>query len=190
MNPIFSLPYSEYEAIIQMQHHFKKKDGFSIFIPTSRQQKGIDFIILNTTNSKVLRFQVKGSRPYDGENERFKHTFWFNNFSFPDRYKLGAADVYILFGLYPAYNVDKNIKSRSQFWKSLVLAFRDSEMRKFLDGIRTKKGEKDRFFYISFNDPSAEIVVTRGNPNRQKKIEDIKDHLLANKVPELKKKLL
>jgi hypothetical protein len=64
MEAVFSLPYSEYEAIIQIQRHFKKNDGFSVFVPTSRQEKRIDFIVLNTSNCKVLRFQVKGSRPF------------------------------------------------------------------------------------------------------------------------------
>jgi hypothetical protein len=184
MDAVFSLPYSEYEAIVQIQRHFKKSNGFSVFVPTNRQQKGIDFIILNTANLKILRFQVKGSRPYHGEKDIYKHTFWFNNFF--DKYASGSADVYILFGLYPLYNVSKNIKSRKQFWKSLGLAFTDSEMREFLDHIRTKKGERDKFFYISFNDPSEGIFVTRGHPNPQ---EDIKDHLLANKRPELQELL-
>jgi len=95
------------------------------------------------------------------------------------------VDVYVLFGLYQAYTVKTNIKHRTGFWQSLVLAFTDSEMERFLDSIRTKDGQKhDRFFYISFNDPS-EIVVTRGRKDRPK----ISQHLLANKVPELLKQL-
>ncbi len=165
MEPIISLPYSEYETIVQIQRYFKKNDGFAVCIPTSRQQKGIDFIVLNTTNKKILQFQVKGSRSYvpsssNTQDATFKYTFWFNNFH--DRFKRGMADVYILFGLYQVYNVKKNIKHRTDFWESLVLAFSDVEMERFLDSIRTKDGQKhDRFFYISFNDLS-EIVVTRG----------------------------
>jgi hypothetical protein len=189
MEPVFSLPYSEYESIVQIQRHFKKNDGFSVCIPVSRQQKGIDFIVLNITNGKVLRFQVKGSRPYtqSSSDQRkygaFKHTFWFNNFY--DRYEPDAADVYLLFGLYPAYNVKKNIKSSTTVWKSFVLAFTDAEMEQFLDSIRTKDGRsRDRFFYISLNDLS-EVVVTRGRSDRP----NICHHLLTNRVPELLKRL-
>jgi hypothetical protein len=114
---------------------------------------------------------------------KFQYTFWFNNFI--DRCEPNAADVYLLFGLYPTYDVSKNIKSKGQFWKSFVLAFTDPEMREFLDRVRTKKENKrDRFFYISFNDPSK-IVVTRGMNDGL----EISQHLLANKVPELVKQL-
>ncbi len=189
MEPVISLPYSEYETIVQIQRHFKKNDGFSVCVPVSRQQKGIDFIVLNTANAKVLRFQVKGSRPYapsssEGKKDgAFKYTFWFNNFH--DRYKPGMADVYVLFGLYQVYNVKKNIKSRTKFWESFVLAFTDAEMAQFLDSIRTKDAQRhDRFFYISFNDLS-EVIVTRGRKDRP----NIRQHLLTNRVPELLKQL-
>ena len=189
MEPIISLPYSEYETIVQIQKYFKKNDGFSVCVPVSRQQKGIDFIVLNTLNSKVLRFQVKGSRPYiptaaeQKKRDLFKYIFWFNNFY--DRYKPGMADVYILFGLYQVYDFKKNIKSRTKFWESFVLAFKDEEMEKFLDTIRTKDEEKhDRFFYISFNDLSN-ITVTRGRKDRP----NLNKYLLMNRVPELLKQL-
>ncbi|MBL7135865.1 MAG: hypothetical protein ISS81_04625 [Candidatus Marinimicrobia bacterium] len=45
MEGVFSLPYSEYEVINQLQKKLKKSEGYSFYIPTSRQQKGIDFII-------------------------------------------------------------------------------------------------------------------------------------------------
>ena len=189
MEPVISLPYSEYETIVQIQRHFKKHDGFSVCVPVSRQQKGIDFVVVNTTNNKVLRFQVKGSRPFMHTSSKelkdgaFKYTFWFNNFH--DRFKVGMADVYVLFGLYPVYDTKQNISSRTAFWQSLVLAFSDDEMNRFLDSIRTKNGQKhDHFFYISFNDIS-EIIVTRGRKDRP----NISQHLLANRVPELLKQL-
>jgi hypothetical protein len=189
MEPVFSLPYSEYESIIQIHRHFKKNDGFSVCVPVSRQQKGIDFIVLNTANNKVLRFQVKASRPYIPSSSEarkdgaFKYTFWFNNFH--DRYKPGMADVYLLFGLFPVYSVKKNIKSRTKFWESFVLAFKDTEMGQFLDSIRTKDGQRhDRFFYVSFND-LTEVIVTRGRKDRP----NITHYLLATRVPELLKQL-
>jgi len=189
MEPIISLPYSEYESIIQIQRHFRKNDGFSVCVPVSRQQKGIDFIILNTENSKVLRFQVKGSRPYaqsssdQKKHGAFKYTFWFNNFH--DRYEQGTADVYVLFGLFPVYDIKKNIKSRTTFWESFVLAFTDTEMGRFLDSIRTKDGQRhDKFFYVSFND-LTEVIVTRGRKDRP----NISHHLLMSRVPELLKQL-
>ena len=90
MDGIFSLPYSEYETILQVQKYFKKSGGLSVFIPVSRQQKGIDFVIVNTKNRKTLTVQVKGSRSYTkteipkrSKKELFKYNFWFNNFLHP-----------------------------------------------------------------------------------------------------------
>lgn len=186
MDGIFSLPYSEYETILQVQKHFKKTEGFSVFIPVSRQQKGIDFVIVNTRNRKTLRVQVKGSRSYNttdipkwSKKEVFKYNFWFNNFV--HRYVEGQADVYMLFGLYPVYTAARGVKSRTEIWKPVVLAFMDLEMKKLLGKVKTKKERKaDRFFGISCNDPRSAFGI-RGF---HKKV-DLSHHLLANKTPDL-----
>lgn len=183
MEPFISLPYSEYESINQIQKYFKKAD-YSVCVPVSRQQKGLDFIILHTKSGKVLRFQVKGSRPFvnstpDVEKGDYKYTFLFSNFH--DRFSPGAADVYLLFGMYPVYDMSKNIKHKTQFWKTIVLAFTDDEMERFLGSIYTKNGKsRDRFFYISFNDPKG-IIVSRGRADKP----DITSHLLAHRASSL-----
>ena len=190
MDGIFSLPYSEYETILQVQRHFKKNDGFSVFIPVSRQQKGIDFVIVNTKNGKTLRVQEKGSRSYNAtdiprrsKNEQFKYNFWFTNFV--QRFVQGQADIYLLFGLYPVYTATKGVKSRSEIWKPMVLAFEDLEMKELLDQVKTKKEKKtDRFFGISCNDPHSAY----GMRGFQSKV-DLSHHLLANKASDLLAKL-
>ena len=190
MEGIFALPYSEYEAIIQVHKFFKKGDDFAVLVPTSRQQKGIDFLILNTLNSKTLRIQVKSSRSYvhpsparDTSVQHFVYSFWFNNFF--KRYKPNVADIYLLFGLYPIYATGDNIKSKKKFWKTVILAFKDKEMHRLLSQVRTKKKKKrDRFFGIGFNEISK-IVGTRGFINRP----DLTKYVLKNRVPVLLKKL-
>lgn len=186
MDGIFSLPYSEYEAIAQIQKHFKKKDGVSVFIPTSRQQKGIDFILLNTQTSKVLRFQVKASRSWTSSNpKKKKHTLFFYNFI--GRYAPGVADIYVLFGLYPIYATSSSIKTKRKLWSSVVLIFTDREMGRFLASVRKVKSpsEPDPFFYIGFDDES-EVRVTRGIKNQPA----ITKHLLAMRIADLKKRLV
>ena len=190
MEGIFALPYSEYEAILQIQKFFKKSDDFAILVPTSRQQKGIDFLILNMLNSKILRVQVKSSRSYvrakptkRTRSEHYVYSFWFNNFF--KRYRANVADVYLLFGLYPIYATGSNIKSKKKFWNTIILAFKDNEMHRLLSQVRTKKKRKrDRFFGISFNETNK-IVGTRGFPNRP----ELTKHILENRVAELLKKL-
>jgi len=188
MDAIFSLPYSEYEVINELKK--KLKNGCSFYIPTSRQQKGIDFVIHNSESNQFLRIQVKSSRAYvDEPSERmgkkriYEYNLWFNNFI--DKYEPGNADYYLLFGLYPQYNIKKNIKSKGIFWKKIVLCFSEKEMNGLLKKIKkTKNNKPDRFFGISFDDPN-EIFGSRGF----EKGVDMSQHLLDKKISEIHNKL-
>ena len=176
MEGIFTLPYSEYEAINQLTHSFKKSDGFAFFIPLSRQQKGIDFLMLNQNSNKILKVQVKASRSYkhSKETKNFIYGLWFNNFI--DNFNERNADLYILFGLYPYLSDGKNIKSKKRIWKSIILCFDSKEMYDLLLNVKTKKEQKkDRFFGFGFNE-TDEIFKERGF-NKQEKISN---HLLKN----------
>jgi hypothetical protein len=188
MDGIFNLPYSEFEVINAMQRLLKKSDGYSVYIPVSRQQKGIDFIVHNFLKNKLLRFQVKSSRTYIHEAKelkkgkiklpKYKYNLWLNNFI--DKYEKGRCDYYILFGLYPVYSTEKNIKD--EFWKNILLCYNENEMFAILEKIKTKKEEKtDRFFSYGFN-TGNEIFNERGLK------EDINatEHLLKNKISQIK----
>ena len=191
MEGIFTLPYSEYEVINQLQKNMTKSEWYSFYIPTSRQQKGIDFLIHNNKTNKVLRIQVKSSRSYVAKPKelksgkikdiKYKYHLWFNNFL--DKYPKGNADYYILFGLYPLYESDQNMDSRVISWKSLILCFSEEEMFDYLKQIKTKKeSKKDSFFGFGFN-KWDEIYWTRWLIIDQ----DKSNFLLKNKLIELKK---
>ncbi len=193
MEGIFTLPYSEYEAINKLQKKLTKAEGNSFYIPTSRQQKGIDFILHNNQSNKFLRFQVKSSRSYVDtpkklksgkiKDVKYKYHLWFNNFL--ERYEINNADYYILFGLYPTYQQNKNIKSKSVFWKSLILCFSENEMNEILKKVKTKRERKsDKFFGFGFNTDN-QIFGTRGFEEDL----DLSEYLLENKLSELKQKL-
>jgi hypothetical protein len=65
MEPVFALPYSEYLAANLLSHHFKAKAGYSIFVPASRQEKGVDILLAKRDGLlKCAAFQVKSSRTY------------------------------------------------------------------------------------------------------------------------------
>ena len=190
MEGIFTLPYSEYEVIVQLQKKFSKKEGFAFYIPTSRQQKGIDFIIHNDKKNIMKRIQVKSSRSYVDtpktlksgkiKSVKYKYNLWFNNFI--DKYDKNNADYYILFGLFPVYTQDENIKSKNIFWKSLILCFNEKEMQELLKQVKTKREKKeDKFFGFGFN-TEKEIFATRGFLNEENK----SNFLLDNKVDSIK----
>lgn len=188
MEGVFSLPYSEYQVINHLQKKLKKSDGYSIFIPVSRQQKGIDFIIQNLATKKTLRFQVKSSRAYIHEpkemkNGKIKYNYylWLNNFI--DRYEKDNADYYILYGLYPTYNSKKSVKSKN--WNSIILCYSENEMIELLNRVKTKKEKKkDQFFGFGFNTPK-QIFATRGLEEH----EDSTCFLIENKIQQLKSDL-
>jgi hypothetical protein len=190
MEPIFTLPYSEYAAIQEIQHYFKKHDGFAVLVPVSRQQKGMDFLILNTKNGKSLKVQVKASRSYTAtkapkrkSKNFFNHAFWFNNFA--GRYTKDAADIYVLIGLYPVYAADKGIKTRTEMWRPILLVFTDAEMHQFLLNVKMRKEDKaDRFFSLGSND-GHKVFGVRGF----KESTDLSSHLLANRAIALLKEL-
>ncbi len=190
MEAIFTLPYSEYESIVQTQKRMKK-DSYSVFVPVSRQQKGIDFLILNLRNNKNLRVQVKSSRSYvlkekknHTNKQRFDYNFLFNNFS--DKYHRGLADIYYLFGLYQEYKTDKKVNSKMGIWKSFILVFTDEEMGDFLSHIKTKNENKtDTRFSLGF-DELNKFVLSRG------KFEGTQfgdEYLLENRYMDLEKQL-
>jgi len=182
MEPVFTLPYSEYAVVNEFNRHFGKRDGFSIYVPASRQEKGVDFLLHYSIGNRCLRFQVKSYRCYINENQRslakgnVKYNLWFNNFI--NRYTRDQADFYVLFGLYPAYGIDKSIHSKKSLWRSLILCLRDEEMGELLEQVKTKKKEKqDRFFGIGFDSPKA-IYGTRGFATRR----DMTPRLLDRQV--------
>ena len=59
MDGIFTLPYSEFEIVNKFQGIFKKKDGYSVYIPVSRQEKDVDFILTKSGSEKIARLKDK-----------------------------------------------------------------------------------------------------------------------------------
>lgn len=181
MEPIFTIPFSEFAVIQEMSSLLKKKREFSYFIPLSRQEKGFDFVAYSRKNKKLIRCQVKGSRTYFPSTKKsrsgkmlFHHTFWFNNFI--NSYEPNAADLYLLSGYYTDYA--GNEPTSKAKWRTLILALKDAEMKQFLSRVKTKKEKKpDRFFGLGFNDPNK-VFVSRGLTNQ----EDFSKYLLANRL--------
>jgi len=191
MESIFTLPYPEYIVATLLQKHLKKKEGYSVQIPLSRQQKGIDLLVYNQKTKKAVSIQVKSSRswqrkPAKRENvQKFQHGSWFHKFDC----KKGVADFYAFFILHPVgkfsgKRLDKG-KASKKWWGYKVVIFKDKEMRTLLRKIRTKGGKPESFFGFGFNDRSKDIYVTRGlkEPTRYT------SHLFEHKIREIKKAL-
>ena len=170
MEPVFTLPYSEFRTANRLAAFFKKQEGFSVLLPSSRTEKGFDLALLKQKGGKrsVITFQIKASRTYGGEKpkrettQRFAHRTWFQTFSVSDQ-----TDWVFLLGLYP-HNEDKTRKSGAAWWQEIILCFSRKEMTDFFGQVKTRKGTPDKFFGFGFDKPT-EIFQTRGDQNREKK---------------------
>ncbi len=184
MEPVFALPYSEYLAANLLSHYFKAKTGYSIFVPASRQEKGID-ILLTKRGGKFLKcasFQVKSSRTYSPmppkreKTIRYSYYTWFNTFQVPNE-----ADFFLLVGIYPPEE-KRTRKVTHSWWNSVVLMFTQKEMRSFMSQVKTRKGEPDKMFGFGF-DSTAKIILTRGDQHRTMK--DYSAYLFQDRIEEI-----
>ncbi len=192
MDPIFTLPWSEFFIADKLRRLLSPKKDYSIFIPLSRQEKGIDLaVLLKTTpenNSAVTTIQVKTSRIWHGKAPkhkniiRYQYNSWFNRFDVPER-----ADFIILIAMYTT-NIDRPGKGWKGWYKDCSLLFTNNEMHQFFKDCKNKKGEPDSSFYFGFNDLSS-IILTRGDMNYPKTRKDFAGFLLGNRLNDIERKI-
>ena len=181
MDPVFTVPYSEFCVAQQLTRLLPSKQGYSIFAPLSRQEKGVDLVVTKraATRSRVATIQVKASRTYSPQKVTTRtkrpllyHT-WYNAFECPPE-----ADFFFLLALYPAIDLPQK-RELGSWWAPQILVFSQAEMKQFLSSVRTVAGNPDKMFGFGFNDPK-ESFQTRGDPERQYR--DFSAHLLARRT--------
>ncbi len=180
MDSIFSLSYPKYSVATHLAKYFKQKDGYSIYAPLSRQEKGVDLILAKRHKIKTnaITIQVKTSRTYTPEPPKrvntkvFSFYTWFNRFTIPEE-----ADIFALISIYPPS--DNRTKNISSWWEAIILIFSNEEMGKFMQNVKTVKGLDDKMFGFGF-DNKTQIFQTRGDQNR--KSQDFSNYLLKNKI--------
>lgn len=188
MEPVFTLSYSEYCVGIQLQEAFKRKEGFSLFVPMSRQEKGVDLLLTKRNSERMacVAIQVKASRTYSpkpsksGIGKQFRYYTWFNTFDVPKE-----ADYILMVGLYPPEEGRTN-KRASSWWSAVMLAFPYTDLVQFMENVKTRTGNPDRMFGFGFNEPTK-ITQTRGDKDRG--FVDYSKYLLQNQVEAIKAKL-
>lgn len=180
MEPIFTMQYGEFAVADYLS---KKIKDASVFIPASSQEKGIDLLLYrhnngcNTTNT----IQVKMSRTYYSEKQdaAYPYYLWFNRFPVQEN-----ANWYTLVGIYAKRPNDANAKAGNICWDTIMLAFTNKEMSKFMAEVKQKKDttKDDKMFGFGFDD-SKRIYQTRGYAEQrdmtpfliEKRVEDIRN---------------
>jgi len=190
MDPILTLPFSENMVINELEKNFNKRDGYSILIPSTRQQKGFDLLMYNSKTKKCLTIQVKGSRTYNPTPPKNDNIIKYRNYTWFSKFKIekGLADFYILFGLFitnPTRTEKSTRIKRNDWYDHLLMIFSEEEMIEFLSSLKLKtKDKEDSKFSFGFND-KKKITLTRGTREHA----DYSDKLFAKRVHELKKRL-
>ena len=190
MDPIISLPFSENIVVNELEKTFSKKEGYSILIPSTRQQKGFDIVVFNKKSNKCITIQIKGSRTYTSSppkretTSRYKNYTWFNKFKIDEE----LSDYYILVGLFiVSPELDKKSRriKKSNWYDFFLLLLSYKEMVEFLGNLTQKRNDKpDTSFGFGFNDKKR-IALTRG----AKEHIDFSDNIFSNRVEELKQRL-
>ena len=177
MGPIFTLQYAEY----LVAEYLAKKLSASVFVPSSAQEKGIDLLLYRydeTKGNTTTTIQIKMSRTYFGNKKNlpgYDNHLWFNRFQIMDN-----AGWFILVGIYPILAGKGSVKDYR--WENIMLAFTNSEMKKFMSEVKQKKNPQmdDKMFGFSF-DNSKSIFQTRGYPTYR----DMSSKLIENRMAEI-----
>ncbi len=187
MDAMFSIPYGEYAVADKLTKLISSKK-VSIFIPASRQEKGIDMIVyaFDGKKNQFASVQVKQSRTYyqdkvivvNGKSVPVSGYLWFNRFDVPDN-----ADWLILTGtrvIHPATWKNAGIKDVS--WDPIMLAFTRNEMNAFMNNVKQRKNPtKDDKMFGFWYDEEGNIYQTRGCfVNRE-----MNAYLIENRIAEI-----
>jgi hypothetical protein len=185
MEPLFILNWAEFSVIDSMSRTFKKKAGFSFFVPVSRQEKGIDFILfkrLTEGRHCEKTFQVKASKDHQAQSPKaLAHGGWFKKFQISDH-----ADFCIFVVHYLEIDSQTNVRRNSlKILRPCILIFDRDETRELLSGFQQKsdRSRPENNFYIRFDNAKA-AFLTRG----EDKTKDLSQFLLSNRTQWLRDK--
>jgi len=183
METIFTLPYTEFAVASALQEAFPATEGYSLYMPVSRQQKAVDLALIRRKQdvTRCLTLQVKASRPYhvkgkaEAQGERLTYCGWFNTFKVDP-----MADFYFFVCVFPV-EARKAIKT-STTWEPLILCFSRAEADDLLTNVKMKKGKAETKFEFGYNDDSKVFLLRGATPGEPP---DLSQHLLRHKVSAL-----
>jgi hypothetical protein len=181
MEPILTLPYSEWLVAEKLMKLLSARDGYSVYAPLSRQEKGVDLLVTRRSagESRAASIQVKYSRAYE-QRAGYRFGIWFKIFAIPKE-----ADFIVFAALYPTTD-GRGDRRRSSWWASVMLLFTQEELAEFFASLRTRAGNPDRMFAFGFSTPD-EIVLIRGTQDRTQP--KFSSYLLDKRVAVIEKRL-
>ena len=189
MDPVFTLQWPEFLLAERLQRLFPKSENFSVLVPASRQEKGIDLAVVHKrpgSRSRVALLQVKASRTYTPVPPKRATTHWFRFNTWFNRFEPSThADFFLLLGMY-APDPARTKRVVSKWYKECTLLFALAVMPDLMSSCRTVSGTPDKMFGFGFDD-EHKIVQTRGDQHRSGA--DFTSHLLVNRASLLRQHL-
>src|SRR2546425_13016618 len=187
MEAMFTLPYAEFCVAQQLTRLLPPRRGYRVFVPTSRQEPGVDLVLAQRVGgrTRVATVQVKTSRTYNprpGVKTRnvgavtkrsFRYYTWFSTFPCPPQ-----ADFFALIALYPARDTQER-RELGGWWAPQILLVTQIEVRRLLRSGQTVAGRPDRMFGFGFDEP-RHVYLTRGDQHRRGR--DYSSNLLQRRV--------
>lgn len=191
MDPVFTLQWPEFVLAHRLQLLLPRKEGYSLLVPLSRQEKGIDLAILKKLGGahRTVTIQVKASRTYlhpppKRESTRptmpFQFETWFHRFEVPE-----VADFVLLFGMY-APDTGRTRRVTAKWYQDCTLLFTRQEMSDFMVSCLTRGGKPEHMFSFGFDEPTK-VFLTRGDQTRG--LKDYSSHLLGARMDLLRTSL-
>jgi hypothetical protein len=181
MEPIITLPYSEWLVAEQLKKSLPASQGYSLYAPLSRQEQGVDLLVTRPRNgiTRAATLQVKYSRTYPRPpGKEYRFSTWFRAFPVSDR-----ADFFVLASLYPRID-GRGGGTKSSYWLPMLLLLRREEVGELLSSLRARSGKAVSMFYFGFNKPDR-VVLTRGAPEHR----DFSSCTFSARLPMLKEYL-
>jgi hypothetical protein len=179
IDPIFCLSWPEAVVADQLQRALPKRGGYSVWVPTSRQQPGIDLAIYRCCgpHRQMLTVQVKASRIYAKTTEVHYDT-WFNCFPVA-----AEADYVALVWPNPPPSTTSSQRRKHTY---CTLLFERDRMEQLIQNCRTKKGtHESKFGFMAMRD--SRILWHRGNMAND--ATDYAALLLENQIEKVKMRL-
>ena len=181
MDPVFTLQWPEFVIAHRLQQRLPKQEGYSLLVPLSRQEKGVDLAVLKKLGGahRTITIQIKASRTYPHpppkreSTQRFLHYTWFRRFDVP-----ADADFILLLGMYaPDQGRTKNVTAK--WYRDCTLLFTREEMQEFMVSCLTVGGKPDQMFGFGFDEPTS-VFLTRGDQKRS--LRDYSRYLLDSRM--------
>jgi hypothetical protein len=171
------------EAVVAGILRYETGKDIEVFMPLNAQMKGIDLVLINQKNKKIVSVQVKGSRAYDPNKSQIKKygegsAGWF--YFSKDVIDKAIADYFIFL----VYVIDVSLKEGRRVITPHTITIPTKKLKELVN--KNKKLSKNRYNFFLWVNPKEKIVFDFRQKDKIYHFSDFLDksgfELLRNKL--------